>query len=45
MHVLSISILLMQSIRKLQKKTLVQVSFPVYAQAKSLFKGKHEKNG
>ena len=26
-------------------KVLVQVDFPVYAQAKSLFKGKQEKNG
>ena len=26
-------------------KALVQVDFPVYAQAKSLFKSKHEKNG
>ena len=26
-------------------KTLVQVDFPVYAHAKSLFKSNHEKNG
>ena len=26
-------------------KALVQVDFPVYAQAKSLFKSKQEKNG
>ena len=38
-------ILLMKSIRNLQYKAIVQVDFPVYAQAKSLFKSKQEKKG
>ena len=44
MHMLNISI----ANAKYQKgsvKALVQVDFPVYAQAKSLFKSKQEKNG
>ena len=31
--------------QKASVKALVQVDFPVYAQAKSLFKSKQEKNG
>ena len=31
--------------QKLSVKALVQVDFPVYAQEKSLFKSKQEKNG
>ena len=45
MHMLNISILLMQKYQKPSVKALVQADFPVYAQAKSLFKSKQEKNG
>ena len=48
MHMLNISILLNYVNAKYQKpsvKALVQVDFPVYAQAKFLFKSKLEKNG
>ena len=42
MHMLNISILLMQSIKP-SVKALVQVDFPVYAQVKSFFTSKEEK--